>query len=410
MNGNENNPKMAASGTTSVAQFFTPSLSWEDKALCKQAHWFLYSPTHPPINTFRDGTFSEMLKEMIPEGFLKEGEKAPILTIEMLKKYIYAEYALMCSEIRSLIAAKHKASRGNTYAQLLHDGATLKNGSKVQAIGMELLDLNYRANFVICLCCRESNKNKGKDVADLCKSVSIEICGMDLSQICGIAKQDRAALTVPGYLDMDEKESCDMHDGDKIGKSAIGDLTRSKGKIGVNPFPAGVKLSLKFQNVAKYFKSTLENRNNYKKIVDDDDNLPVCGIKRDLSGTRIQARYLLFLSSLRIKKAIRMYEAKHEPNSFPTEGEWKSAREVEGVLRCAKPIVMFSQYETKLLGAYGPVVKRLVYKNLSAKSIELVNHEAWGVQKKPPRTLVDVDSFTSIGKTVLQRAKLEFER
>ena len=28
----------------------------------------------------------------------------------------------------------------------------------------------------------------------------------------------------------------------------------------------------------------------------------------------------------------------------------------------------------------------------------------------PPRTPVDVDSFTSIGKTVLQRAKLEFER
>ena len=47
---------------------------------------------------------------------------------------------------------------------------------------------------------------------------------------------------------------------------------------------------------------------------------------------------------------------------------------------------------------------------MSAKSIELVDHEAWGVKKNPPRTPVDVDSFTSISKTVLQRAKLEFER
>ena len=233
---------------------------------------------------------------------------------------------------------------------------------------------------------------------------------VDLQDICGIAKQDRAALTVAGYLDMDERESCDMHDGDKIGKSTIGDLTRSSNEIIVNPFPAGVKLSLKFQDVAKYFKSTLENRNNYKKIVENDENLQVCGIKRDLSGTRIQARYLLFLTSLRIKKAIRIYEVQHGPNNFPSEGEWQSAREVEGVLRCAKPIVLFSQYETKLLGAYGPIVKRLVYTKLSATSIELVDHDAWGIKKNPPRTLVDVDSFTSIGKTVLQRAKLEFER
>ena len=71
--------------------------------------------------------------------------------------------------------------------------------------------------------------------------------------------------------------------------------------------------------------------------------------------------------------------------------------------------MLFSQYETKLLGAYGPIIKRLVYTKLSAKSIELVDHVAWGIKKNPPRTLVDVDSFTSIGKTVLQRAKLEFE-
>ena len=77
-----------------------------------------------------------MLRAMIPKNYLKAGKKAPILSIDMLKKYIEAEYELMRSEIKSLVAAKHKASRGNAFAQLLHDGATLENGSKVEAIGM----------------------------------------------------------------------------------------------------------------------------------------------------------------------------------------------------------------------------------------------------------------------------------
>ena len=104
-------------------------------------------------------------------------------------------------------------------------------------------------------------------------------------------------------------------------------------------------------------------------------------------NTRIRAPYLLFLTALRIRKAIRLYEFafKQKVFTFPTEGEWQSAREVEGILCCVNPIVLFSQYETKLLGAYGPVVKKLVYSRLCANLIELIDHEAWGLLKNPPR-------------------------
>ena len=56
------------------------------------------------------------------------------------------------------------------------------------------------------------------------------------------------------------------------------------------------------------------------------------------------------------RKAIHLYEFTYKQKSFtfPTEGEWQSAREVEGIIHCANPIVLFSQSETKLLGAYGP--------------------------------------------------------
>ena len=97
------------------------------------------------------------------------------------------------------------------------------------------------------------------------------------------------------------------------------------------------------------------------------------------------------------RKAIHLYEFTYKQKSFtfPTEGEWQSAREVEGIIHCANPIVLFSQHETKLLGAYGPVVKKLVYSRLCANSIELVDHEAWGLLKNPTRVQIGVDSFTS---------------
>jgi hypothetical protein len=42
------------------------------------------------------------------------------------------------------------------------------------------------------------------------------------------------SLGVSTQLDLDEREACDMHDGDKLGQAATGKLIRSKGKISVN--------------------------------------------------------------------------------------------------------------------------------------------------------------------------------
>ena len=75
--------------------------------------------------------------------------------------------------------------------------------------------------------------------------------GMELDSIVGAAVQDRAALSVAEYIGLDKAEACDMHDSDKIGRSAIGELVRSTNKIPVNPFPEGVRLMAKFQGMAK---------------------------------------------------------------------------------------------------------------------------------------------------------------
>ena len=173
--------------------------SYADKALCKQAHWFIYSKACPPLSTFRDPKFLEMLAAMVPPDSNYKG-KPPILTIPKLKRYVDAEYELMKAEIHKLVHSKHHQSQGNAFGQLIHDGCTLDNGIKVQSVGLQMVSRNFDANHVICLCCQESKQNRGADVASLLQEVVLEMTGMNLITICGIAVQDRAALSVPAYL------------------------------------------------------------------------------------------------------------------------------------------------------------------------------------------------------------------
>ena len=316
----------------------------------------------------------------------------------------------MKAEIHKLVHSKHHQSQGNAFGQLIHDGCTLDNGIKVQSVGLQMVSRNFDANHVICLCCQESKQNRGADVASLLQEVVLEMTGMNLITICGIAVQDRAALSVPAYLGFDEAESCDMHDGDKIGRSAIGELIRSRGKVPVNPFPSGMGLVSKFQNLAKTFSSNPGHRIKYQAILDSHPLIPKTGIQRDLNKTRISARHMLFHSTLRIKSGLKLYECEHEPSGFPSVDKWIHAREVEGVLNISKMIATFSQYETKCVGAYGPLVKKLVYDKLCSDSVRLVDHDTWGLSTKTPRIPISVQSFTVFGKNVLQRATLEMER
>ena len=73
--------------------------------------------------------------------------------------------------------------------------------------------------------------------------------GYPLSIVCGHGKQDRAALRVAGLLGF-EKEGCDMHDGDKAGRSALGDLVRKDGR-GQNPFATSNLMSIYFTTCHK---------------------------------------------------------------------------------------------------------------------------------------------------------------
>ena len=125
-------------------------LTWRDIALCKQAMNFIYSTTRPSMRTFRCPRFREMLAAIIPTYFSFKG-KPPILEYRMLKKYVTAEYKRMVTEIQSFIRAKSVTSFGNAFCQLIHDGCTLKNGIKVQSVGLQFIDPNFVVNHDVCL-------------------------------------------------------------------------------------------------------------------------------------------------------------------------------------------------------------------------------------------------------------------
>ena len=88
---------------------------------------------------------------------------------------------------------------------------------------------------------------------------------------------------------MDEVEACDMHDGDKIGRSGIGELIWSKNKVPVNPFTNGHNLMMKFQSMSKHFSSSQCYRLNYAVILENNTDIPKKVIQRDLNKTRINS-------------------------------------------------------------------------------------------------------------------------
>ena len=54
--------------------------------------------------------------------------------------------------------------------------------------------------------------------------------------------EDRAARFIAELFEHDKDDVCGMHDTDKIGKRAIGDLTRKKNGRVIDPFPEGQAL------------------------------------------------------------------------------------------------------------------------------------------------------------------------
>ena len=123
-------------------------------------------------------------------------------------------------------------SKGNAFFQIIHDGVTLGNKSKYQAFGIQFTNRKLHCNHVVAPGFQRVRKSTTDTVSNLGKELVKDRTNFDLKQIEGCAVQDSAAKSVARAWDL-EVETCDMHDGDKVGASAIGRLVRKYGRGGV---------------------------------------------------------------------------------------------------------------------------------------------------------------------------------
>ena len=97
---------------------------------------------------------------------------------------------------------------------------------------------------------------------------------------------------------------CDMHDGDKVGTSAISRLVWKDGRGGdVNLFPEGQAIELKLNAQAKHFSAVHKIRQRYTDII----GLPATMIKQDLCRTQMSSFHQLVGYTLKVKKSLELY-------------------------------------------------------------------------------------------------------
>jgi hypothetical protein len=163
-----------------------------------------------------------------------------------------------------------------------------------------------------------------------------------------------------------------MHDGDKIGQSAVGGLIRSRLKVQINPFPEGQELMKKAHKLGTYF--SYGNRHaqlmTFRLQVKDQPELK---IKVDLNTTRVAAQHGLLNSELKLNRLLRLYMTVHNDAPQLTSSEWDTIAEVEGILNISKDLTTLMQFENLYNGAFGQIIKHVTLKRLRSDFIPVID-------------------------------------
>ena len=393
----------ASDGQSKVGALFV--LTKQERSLSAQAQWFVYSSMQISKSEFDSIWFKEMLREV------GDGERTAILTKEKLSQYVRAEFAIFILFLKLITQMKYGIARGNAYAQGLHDGGTLVSKRKYQALALQFVAPEWRQNLVVTVGLKRSLHNKDADVATIWKDTLLERTGFECNEIIARMRSDRAARGVAAALDMEEVEVCEMHDTDKLGRAATGALVRTKNKVPVNPFQAGVDLVLRAHKMGTHFGYS-NRQNELETVCKELGDVPVVSIQVDYNTTRVAAVHGLLFSEIRLNRGLKAYEIKHKPGwEFNKVGDdWAKIRDFEGVLNTTRTTSTLAQIEKYFMGAYTCLIKTMALSKLRAPTISLIELDSVTKEPKVPRKEIPVADLTDMGKTARERATLEGER
>ncbi len=347
-----------------------------------------------------------------------------------LKDWVVEEYDLCNTLIKMLLTEKMEQAKGNTFAQITHDGATLDNRQHYQAVGIQFISPSWDRNYVVCTAFKRSLYNTGEDVAELISKTMRERTGFGVLDIANSCISDRAAMSVAKHFgfthdrietykkgqDTIDISACLMHDLDKIPESAFGQLTRSQGKNVVNRFKDGEAVMKVCKAAARELNldQNFDQLSKSAKVVD----IPIVRPQIDKNGTRIAALCNTMHSLLRMAPAIEVCSTgkagKDLLGTFNGEsGEFKmleAVKECEAIGYVCRIGTTIAQTESRMMSAIGPLLVSHVMLKLRAKKISMFNTQKISHNDKEPRESVEVSKFSPFGKVALERACLEGER
>ena len=324
-----------------------------------------------------------------------------ILTLKAAKKWLRVEFQVFKVFLKTILDEKCAHAKGNPFAQGVHDGGTLSSKRKYQAFGIQFIDPKWRRNLVFCVGFERCGDGRDVDVADKLREALLKKSGHRFDDIVCSVMQDKASKGVFSHLGLDE-EVCGMHDGDKIGQSAVDCLFRSKNKTPVNPFPEGQALMKKAHALGTYF--SYSNRHGqlmsfrmqvkdlfchktwhdieqtlmtglmklmyFRIMVKDQSEIM---IKVDLNTTRVAAQHSLLHSELLLNRLLRLYTSVHNDAPQIFDSEWDSIAEIEGVLNISKDLATLMQYEHSYNGSFGQIIKHVTLKRIRASYIPVID-------------------------------------
>ena len=95
---------------------------------------------------------------------------------------------------------------------------------------MQFTDKQFKHDNSIALSFRNPISHEACEVAELAEDVCDETFGLKFQDTLAFLVQDLAASSVSKELEVNKVE-CDVHQGDKVGVSAVGELIRTVNKI-----------------------------------------------------------------------------------------------------------------------------------------------------------------------------------
>ena len=160
--------------------------------------------------------------------------KGPNIDRKMLKSWVREEFEVFVLFLKFIISQKHHHAMGNPFAQALHDGGTLENGKKHQALSLQFIDTNCSGNFVVEIAFAQSKDEKSIKLYKIITRLTIAHTGFDTKYIWGSCVADGVAQNF-AVLASVEARVCLMHNGYRVGSSTVGEIIWTEMKVAIKP-------------------------------------------------------------------------------------------------------------------------------------------------------------------------------